>query len=101
MPSIAEFQLSEEEWAKNAAGRPSGMDLTRENSPMMKIVGQSDDVKAFIKKCSNTDADYIKVRYSVMDSFLWVMERIEKIIRVPMEYWASFFFRLPKFDSFV
>ena len=61
---------------------------------MMKIVGQSDDVKAFLKRYSGTDTDYIKVRYSFADSFLWVMERIEKIIRVPMKYWASFF-RLP------
>ena len=62
---------------------------------MMKIVGQSDDVKAFLKKCSGTDADYIKVGYdSDLDSSLLVREHIEKIIRVPMKYWASFF-RLP------
>ncbi|KAF8803336.1 hypothetical protein BYT27DRAFT_6742641 [Phlegmacium glaucopus] len=85
--SIADLQLSEEEWAKKAQNQNS-TDLTNASSPTMKIVGQSEDVKAFLKKCSGTDADYINVWYSVFDSFLWVMGRVEGVIRVPMQRFA-------------
>ncbi|GBE88166.1 hypothetical protein SCP_1203960 [Sparassis crispa] len=89
-----DLRFSEEEYGRLSAARRSGTFLSSpstvdEDSPKVRVTGTSDDVKALLNIASgHAQRCWIEVPFSTMDSLLWVMERVEKVIRVPMKYWT-------------
>ncbi|THH10769.1 hypothetical protein EW146_g8266 [Bondarzewia mesenterica] len=68
---------------------PADRPITGENRPMLKVVAVSADVKEVFKEVKGSDdQDWIELPFSMLDSVLWVMQRLERILRIPMKYWV-------------
>jgi hypothetical protein len=63
--------------------------LTIPDGPRVRISSANPDVQEVLRNASRDGAPAIEMTYSIMESLLWIMQRLEKMIRVPMSYWVS------------
>jgi hypothetical protein len=56
----------------------------------MCVTSASPDVQEVLRNASEDGALAVEMTYSIMESLLWIMQRLEKAIRVPMKYWVSY-----------
>ncbi|TFY83909.1 hypothetical protein EWM64_g102 [Hericium alpestre] len=68
--------------------RPQDVSNCDANSPKLKIVAETEDIKEVLRESSGVAGqDWILVPYDPKDSIAWVMQRVEETIKVPTQYW--------------
>ncbi|KAH8100025.1 hypothetical protein BXZ70DRAFT_200352 [Cristinia sonorae] len=85
---FASLRLTEEEFARYSRAtditfkRPIGS-----GSNPIKVVGYGEDATAAIKAANPDGKDYIEVQWGPIDSMLWIMQRLEEQLRIPLKVW--------------
>ncbi|KAI0319567.1 hypothetical protein OF83DRAFT_1170117 [Amylostereum chailletii] len=94
--TFEDLRISQADYERLTAGRESSHSAlsfgdrlaSGPHGRAMKVSGFSDDVKAVLQAASGINGqDYVEVQWSDMDSVLFVMQRLEKVVRVPMRFW--------------
>ncbi|TFY83912.1 hypothetical protein EWM64_g105 [Hericium alpestre] len=83
------LRLSQAEYDRHAASQSSDtqdMMTCDENSPKLKIIAESEEVKEVLREASNAGEDWILVPYDPEDMVESVMHRIANIIRIPEKH---------------
>lgn len=86
-PALISLQLSQAAYdAQHRKDERRTMDLTSDDSSKIRVVALSDDAKRALKAASPEGEDWIETRFSMFDSMLWVMQRLEKVLRYVMKF---------------
>ncbi|ETW75219.1 hypothetical protein HETIRDRAFT_120344 [Heterobasidion irregulare TC 32-1] len=93
--NIRNLRLSQEEYDRAQSRKRDTSSSTGgnfledgEDALVLEIVAEFDDIKEFFKEVNASSQDWIEMPFSIFDSLWWIMERLEKIIRVPVAYWV-------------
>ncbi|TFY83913.1 hypothetical protein EWM64_g106 [Hericium alpestre] len=91
-PSFKSLRLSQADYDRRASRvkHPEDALKSGRNTPKLKIVGENEEVKKVLRKSSGVAGqDWILVPYdSKADTVRKVMQRVEKIIRIPTKHWV-------------
>ncbi|THH31713.1 hypothetical protein EUX98_g2487 [Antrodiella citrinella] len=86
---FASLRLSEDDFVKYqratdiaAFKRPTAASMTP-----IKVVGYGEDASAAIKAANTEGRDYLEVTWGPIDSMLWIMQRLEEQLRIPLKVW--------------
>ncbi|KAJ6599767.1 hypothetical protein DFH09DRAFT_1128759 [Mycena vulgaris] len=88
---LSELHLTEAEYADYKSHSSSDTlyktMVKSEASPKLRVVGFSEETKAFFRTFNPEGYDYIEVPWSAMDSVKWIAQRLEDKIRVSLHHW--------------
>ncbi|KAG6913631.1 hypothetical protein DXG01_005489 [Tephrocybe rancida] len=88
---LSVLRLTDTEWIqyRKDSGRGDTYKLfDREGWPKIRVVGFNDDTKSVLGACEPVGEEYIEVNWSVMDSLLFIGQRIEDQIHVALHHWV-------------